>query len=449
MCVHGSGQTQCGLQGYLARSAAQEVGTAYYVRDILGSIVDDDRQLICKQTVAPTDHEVTRIAGKIRGLQSLQLVCECDRAGRDPEPDGGRSVRCPHTVATPTRVVQLVRLVVAGRLRGLQLGPAAGTGERVTGGDEPVESSLISCVTLALFDDGPGPLKAERRKRCDDLLGAAGHFARRIEIFDSQQPVAADVTCIEITGSRCNERPEVQRAGRRRCETAAVFRNGRPDLSIAIVPIAVLLFPTFAALLRLDAQGRHRTRFESLDADLFAGLDAVTVGAVFDALDRFVDLANQLALAVTRAQLETELRLLRGTVVRVREIRRLVLHVVDGAIDLVHEVALPGVEDQPEVFQLLLVHVLLATPRDVWLDAARTGEQVGAGDFRAVGLVGVAAASRIEIVEVQGCHGSGWNRLGWHGGRTDRLGRHASRRRLRLDCGLRDWRWRRLDRGLR
>jgi hypothetical protein len=143
----------------------------------------------------------------------------------------------------------------------------------------------------------------------------------RIEIFDSQQPVAADAACIEVTGSRCDERAEVQRPGgegAKRPQYLAVS-IARPELSIAIVSIAVLLFPTFAALLRLDAQGRNRTRFESLDADLFAGLDAVTVGAVLDALDRFVDLANQLALAIARAQLEAELRLLRGAIVRVRE----------------------------------------------------------------------------------------------------------------------------------
>jgi hypothetical protein len=227
MCVLGSGQTQCGLQGYLARSAAQKVGTAYDVRDVLGSIVDDDRQLICKQTVAPADDEVTRIEGKLRGLQSLQAVLELDRAGRDSEADRGRSIRRPHSVATPTGVVQLVGLIAAVGLRGLQLGPAARAGEREIGGKQPVERGPIRSVTLALSDYGSGPLKAERRKRRDDLLGAAGHFTRWIEILDSQQPVAADMACIEIAGSRCDERPEVQRAGRRRSETAAVFGTYR------------------------------------------------------------------------------------------------------------------------------------------------------------------------------------------------------------------------------
>src|SRR5688572_25683348 len=254
-------------------------------------------------------------------------------------------------------------------------------------------------MPLALPDYGLIPMEAECGERCDDLIGAAGHFAWRIEIFDSQQPLAAGAPCVEIAGSRRDERPEVQRAGRRRSETAAIFRNGRPDLSIAIVPIAVLLFPTFAALLRLDAQGRDRTRFEPLDADLFAGLDAVTVRAVFDALDRFVDLADQLALAVARAQLEAELRLLRGAVVRIGKVRGLVLHVKDGAVDLVHQVALPRVEDQTEVLRLLLVHVLLAAPWDVRFDVARAGQQVGVGDFRAVAVVGFAAGRRLEIVD--------------------------------------------------
>ena len=61
---------------------------------------------------------------------------------------------------------------------------------------------------------------------------------------------------------------------------------------------------------------RDGPRFEALDADLFAGLEAVAVAAVFDALQRLVDLADQLALAIAGAQLEAEFLFLRGAVVR-------------------------------------------------------------------------------------------------------------------------------------
>ena len=204
MCVLGSGQTQCSLQGDLARSAAQKVGTAYDVRDVLGSIVDDDRQLICKQTVAPTDHEVTRIAGKVRGLHSLQPVREFDRAGRYAKADGEGPVGGPYTVATPTGVVELVGSLTVRRLHGLQLCPAARARESETCGEEFVERRSIRSCALTLFRDRPVPFEAESSERCDDVVGAAGHFTRRIEIFDSQQPLAAGAASIEITGSRCD-----------------------------------------------------------------------------------------------------------------------------------------------------------------------------------------------------------------------------------------------------
>src|SRR5512138_2836860 len=108
MCVLGSGETQCGLQGDLARSAAQKVGSANYMRDALGSIVDDDRQLICEQTVAPSDDEVTRIKGKVRGLGSLQPLLERNRAGCYQEADCRRAAGGPHSVAAPTKVEQLI-----------------------------------------------------------------------------------------------------------------------------------------------------------------------------------------------------------------------------------------------------------------------------------------------------------------------------------------------------
>src|SRR5215469_1323111 len=145
--------------------------------------------------------------------------------------------------------------------------------------------------------------------------------------------------------------------------------------AVAVVAIAVLAFAPLAPLLRLDAQRRDRTRLQALDADLFAGLEAIAIGAVFDALDRVVDLANELALAVAGAQLQAEFLFLGRAIVGVGEVRGLVLHVRDGAIDFLHEVTLPGVEDAAEVLELLLAHVQLAALDDVRLNVARAGEQ--------------------------------------------------------------------------
>src|SRR5690606_29227498 len=152
-------------------------------------------------------------------------------------------------------------------------------------------------------------------------------------------------------------------------------RPGATLLAVAVVPIAVLLFTTFAALLRLDRQRGHGPGLQPLHADLFAGLEAVAVAAILDAGQRLVDLADQLALAIARAQLEAEFLFLRGAVVRIREVGRFVLHVRDGAVDLEHQVALPAEQDGAEVLQLLLAHVLLAALDDVRLYIARTRQQ--------------------------------------------------------------------------
>src|SRR5262250_3194260 len=103
--------------------------------------------------------------------------------------------------------------------------------------------------------------------------------------------------------------------------------GGAARLAVAVVPVAVLPLATLTALLRLDGEGGDGTRLEPLDADFLAGLEAVTVRAVFGALQRFVDLADELSLTIAGAQLEAEFLFLRGAVVRVGEIRRLVLHV--------------------------------------------------------------------------------------------------------------------------
>jgi hypothetical protein len=95
--------------------------------------------------------------------------------------------------------------------------------------EQPIERCLVGGVTVALSDYGLIPSEAECGERRDDLVGAAGYFARRIEVLDSQQPFAAGATRIEIAGSRCDQRPEVQRAGGRRRESPAIAGNDRPE----------------------------------------------------------------------------------------------------------------------------------------------------------------------------------------------------------------------------
>ena len=65
-----------------------------------------------------------------------------------------------------------------------------------------------------------------------------------------------------------------------------------------------LAFAQFFQRLAVDAQGGRRACFQPLDADFDAALVAVAIIVTIDAAKRFVDLLDQLALAVTVAQFE-------------------------------------------------------------------------------------------------------------------------------------------------
>src|SRR6185312_1120255 len=211
------------------------------------------------------------------------------------------------------------------------------------------------------------------------------------------------------------------------------------SLPVTVVAVAVLPFAPLAPLLRFEAQGGDRPRLQALDADLLAGLETIAVAAVLDSLQRLVDLANEFALAVPCAQLQAEFLLLGGAVIGIGEVRRLVLHVRDGAIDLDHQIALPAVEDHAEVLELLLAHVLLAALGDIGLDVARTGEEASwlcAFDLVCFGWGGGHGRRHVDVVtgmgdgrlRVLGCGLGGLAHLGgcfrsrWDDGRRGRRG---------------------------
>ena len=171
---------------------------------------------------------------------------------------------------------------------------------------------------------------------------------------------------------------------------------------------------------------------QALDADLFAGLEAVAVAAVLDALQGLVDLADKLALAITGAQLQAEFLFLGRPVVGIGKVGGLILHVRNGAVDLFHEVALPALQDLAEVLELLLAHVRFAALRHVRLDVARASEQAArtqprrsprpppraqAASTRAAGGAGVDAGARGFCGRSRGsalrrCRSVSWR--GWH-----------------------------------
>src|SRR4051812_4194017 len=82
---------------------------------------------------------------------------------------------------------------------------------------------------------------------------------------------------------------------KRRCCGTSLLQRGS---------VAVQLLHPLAALLRLDRKRCHRTGQETRYADRLAGFLAIAVRAVLDHLDRLLDLLEQLALAIARAQFE-------------------------------------------------------------------------------------------------------------------------------------------------
>ena len=128
-------------------------------------------------------------------------------------------------------------------------------------------------------------------------------------------------------------------------------------LTVPIFPIAELTLSQFPALLRFHAERRNRTRFEPLQADFLACFIAESIGSVVKTGEGRVDFSQKFSLTVTRPEFETKLGFLRGAIIRIGEIGRLILHVVDGAIHFVHEFAFPRGQYVLEMAELLRAHV--------------------------------------------------------------------------------------------
>ena len=64
---------------------------------------------------------------------------------------------------------------------------------------------MVRLCICALKYDVAIPLEAESLQSLDDLVGGARLFARRVDIFDTKQPMAVIDTCLEIAGDSRNE----------------------------------------------------------------------------------------------------------------------------------------------------------------------------------------------------------------------------------------------------
>src|SRR5271169_2566180 len=120
--------------------------------------------------------------------------------------------------------------------------------------------------------------------------------------------------------------------------------------------VAVDTLTTLVTFLRLDRKHGDRTRLESLERDRLTGFLAIAVSAIFDALQRRIDLGDKLALAVSGAQFNRPISLRRRAVGEIGVILALVLEMLKRLPGLLED-ALPPVEQlQTEILPLTLVH---------------------------------------------------------------------------------------------
>src|SRR5215470_16154147 len=123
--------------------------------------------------------------------------------------------------------------------------------------------------------------------------------------------------------------------------------------------VAHLLLAMLPALLGIEAQRGDRPRFQALEADFLVGLLAEAVAAFLDALERLVDLRDQLAVTVARAQLERVLGFARRAFGLVADVAHFVAQVVDRLLGLLDQVLAPLLQLGAEVGKVARAHVFL------------------------------------------------------------------------------------------
>src|SRR5690606_28598840 len=120
--------------------------------------------------------------------------------------------------------------------------------------------------------------------------------------------------------------------------------------------LAIDLLAPLVRFLCLEAERGDRPRIEPGDPDRLAGLLAIAVGAVVDALQRRVDLGDELALAVACPQFQRPIALRGGAVRHVCVVLALLLEVLQRLAAFAEDVLPPLLQLLSEVIPLPRVH---------------------------------------------------------------------------------------------
>src|SRR5690606_32697623 len=157
------------------------------------------------------------------------------------------------------------------------------------------------------------------------------------------------------------KRPMSGRPGTKKPRTGGAFRSSGGTA----VSVAHLLLQVLPALLRINGALGGQARLEAVKADLFAGIDAEAVITRVDTLERAVDLADQLAVAVAGPQFQRVLGLAGGALGLVANVTNLFLQVLDRLLGFFDQVRTPLHQPLAEVLQLQRAHVFLVRTRPI------------------------------------------------------------------------------------
>src|SRR5215470_4626560 len=157
MEIHRRGQLELTLQPDLPRSRRQQVRATYDVGDLLLGIVDDDGELVRKQTVGTFDDEVPGLAGQVLFLPALEAIVKADWLRVDAHSPGSALAARGDAASASARVDALASdaerclLEILARARA-RIGYAASY--------QMVQSDLIPLDALALQLHNSVPFEA-------------------------------------------------------------------------------------------------------------------------------------------------------------------------------------------------------------------------------------------------------------------------------------------------
>jgi hypothetical protein len=130
--------------------------------------------------------------------------------------------------------------------------------------------------------------------------------------------------------------------------------------------VAIDLFAALVHFLGFQAQRGNGAGIETGQADRIAGLLAIAIGAIVNALERGIDLGNQLALAITGAQFQGAVAFRAGTIGHIGMVLAFFLKVFERFAAFAQDIILPRIQLGPEIFALARIHERLVVTGPVF-----------------------------------------------------------------------------------